>query len=213
MGTVREEYSSVVQLGRAYWRAYGGLAALVRSPYLHAALIVTLLLFSIWLQPEWWNTPLSILPNVLGFTLGGYALLIAFGDEKFRTLMIKAGSPERASPFLAVSATFVHFIVIQVSALVYALLARGLYFRLGEVGIESQALSSILSGPLAAFFWFFGFFLFVYALFTALAAAFALFRLSTWFDWFVRESDDETADDAGGSGKGASADLRDNTRH
>lgn len=80
-------YKGVLNIFGTYWRAYGGWIALLKSPYFHAALVLLALTFHTWTAEDWWEDVTSVLPNLLGFTLGGFAIFIGFGDERFRALL------------------------------------------------------------------------------------------------------------------------------
>lgn len=190
-----KEYEDVFDLWKRYWRAYGGAKDFRRSPYVHFALLTTLVLTPSWVSRGWWDTVTSVLPNVLGFTLGGYAILISFGDEKFKAILTATESDalekdhsENATTtaFLGVSAAFLHFIVVQIGALLVALIAKA-----GN-SVEIAHLSTLHNHPswrssVTAVEYVgsaVGYFLFVYALCTALAASMYIFRMSSWFEAF-----------------------------
>lgn len=151
---------------RDYWRAYGGWDALLTSRYLYWALFVTLVICfgrecgGEW---EWYKTVLSVIPNILGFSLGGYAMMIGFGDREFLKAMIGNEPDGSPSIYMEVSGAFVHFIVVQASALLWAFLAESL----------------ALNGRMAALV---GVFLFVYAVLTIVAATFAVLQFAKWYD-------------------------------
>ena len=90
---------------------YGGWREICVSPYLHVAVVLAILTPGIWTRQGWWDIPLGVLPNVIGFTLGGYAILIAFGDERFKALLTTPSDQHLVSAFLAINATFVHFLL------------------------------------------------------------------------------------------------------
>ncbi len=156
-------------IGR-YWKIYGGWHALLYSPYFHLSLIISLICYPVWYVEHegwaWFNLCISVIPNLVGFTLGGYAMILAFGNEKFRSLLAGAGDNGEASPFMIVNATFIHFIVMQILSLLIALIEIGWAIKTGV-------------------FAFIGFTIFVYALLTGIAAAFAILRLAGWFDEFI----------------------------
>src|SRR5947207_15899152 len=58
------------------------------------------------------------------FTLAGYAMLIAFGDERFKALLTAPSAEHPASAFMAINATFMHFLVVQIVALLVAIVAK-----------------------------------------------------------------------------------------
>lgn len=153
-----------------YWKVYGGWHALLCSPYFHFSIVISLICYPVWsIEHEtraWFNLCISVMPNLVGFTLGGYAMILAFGNEKFLSLLAGADDDGDTSPFMKVNATFIHFIIMQILSLIIALIGLGW---------------SIQTGVLA----FIGFTVFIYALLTGVAAAFAILRLSGWFDEFI----------------------------
>lgn len=183
---VAKQYSHVCKIFQAYWKGYGGWRALVCSPYLHLAVVLTLLMNGTWTVGGWWSDPLSVLPNLIGFTLGGYAILMAFGDEEFRKLLAGTDSPEKNSPFIGVNVAFVHFILVQISALLVALVAKAhplstAFPDLKNYIADCKALLA-LRGIVGNSFWFFGYFLFIYAMLSAIAAVASIFRVARWYD-------------------------------
>jgi hypothetical protein len=185
-------YAGAWEILRRYFKAYGGAAGLLRSPYLHLSVVVTGLSFHVWSQPGWWERPVSILPNVLGFSLGGFAIWLASGDEKFRSKLAgrrvsisptgkPVTSPEE-SPYLAVSATFTHYVVVQVMCLIYSLVCMALNFTLPDDALVFQLVSREIWDRGTLFGAAIGYWLFIYAITLTLAAVLGLFRVSTWFD-------------------------------
>jgi hypothetical protein len=166
---------------RIYWRSYGGSAALIRSPFLWAAVFITGLLYPKWSQPLWWNDVLSIMPNMLGFTLGGYAMWMAIGDDKFRTLISGERPSGTPSPYMTVNALFVHFILLQITAILLALVAQAYDFPLPPDSVFRNALDGSFY-TLVSIGSFLSYFVFIYAILSALAATLALLRVSRWYD-------------------------------
>jgi hypothetical protein len=163
-------YSSFFKTIGLYFKIYGGSKALIRSPYLALAVVISAICHPVWSQPkftpEWHSLPLEIIPNMLGFTLGGYAILLAFGDKEFLKLIsgTREGD-EKPSPFMVINGAFVHFIVLQVLSLLFALIAL-------SRGINTGFFAAV------------GFTVFVYAILTAIAATFAIMNVSNSFDIF-----------------------------
>jgi len=79
-------YKGVNQLLGRYWVVYGGWPALIWSPYFHLSLVLLVITASQWINPLWWDSVLSIVPNLLGFTLGGFAIFLSFGDDRFKAI-------------------------------------------------------------------------------------------------------------------------------
>ena len=105
---------------------------------------------------------LSIMPSVLGFSLGGYAMWIALGDENFRKLITVTTQDGKASPFMSVNAAFVENSLILTTFGKY-------FFYICKLGA------------------FLGYFVFIYALLSAMAATLALLRVSSWYDAFMNK--------------------------
>lgn len=171
-------YYYVGQIFAYYWKLYGGWPALARSPYLHVACLLTVATYPLWwptapgvpagpVGDPWFQATINIIPSMLGFTLGGYAILLAIGDEGFRYTISGDNERGKASPFIKVNSAFVHFVFIQTVALSYALICRAWKAD---------------SGVCAAF----GCCLLFYAILCALAACFSVFRLARWFDHYAQ---------------------------
>lgn len=178
-------YKGIRKIFARYWVAYGGLRALVRSPYLHMALLFLALTWGTWSEPNWWDQVLSVVPNVLGFTLAGFAMFLGFGDEKFRTLLATPDeeSPQSHSIYVSLCASFVHFIVIQMIALLLALLAKAWWFPFPWPDwIASQIKWLNLVGGAI------GYGMFLYAVTSVLAATMSVFRVATWYEMHQRNS-------------------------
>jgi hypothetical protein len=162
------EYGSILKDVRTYAEYYGGLGGLLKSPYVHLAILLTMLTFDLWLSNGWSHVVLSVMPPILGFSVGGFALFVSFGgDAKF----IKKLSGDREggkSPYLSVTSTFMHFILVQTSSIIYAVVGGGL-----DEYYNKDNLSAIN---------FVGFFMFIYGLILVVAAAFIIFRVSVWHD-------------------------------
>lgn len=164
-----------------YWHAYGGWKSLFKSAYFWTAAAISAMLYPNWSAPEWWDTVLDIIPNLLGFSLGGYAMWIAIGDDDFRKLISGEDGDGKPSPYMEVNAAFVHFIVLQMLAMLLALFAKAYYFKLPP----DHILITILGGSLKYLCLaghYFSYLIFIYALLSAIAATFALLRVSSWYD-------------------------------
>jgi len=177
----REKSDSDYAVVCAYWRIYGGWTSLFTSAYFYAAVVLAISGYAVWSQSGWWELPQSILPNMLGFSLAGYAIFLSFGSESFRRFLssVQLGS---SSAFVSLTTTFMHFVVLQVCALLVAL-ACGF---LAEIKVPSYF---PMSGMLPCFQrigWFFGFILFCYSLTTTLASVIAIYRVVRLFDLYSR---------------------------
>lgn len=122
-----EKKESTSALAR-YWKIYGGAGAIFKSCYFWSALFMTMILYPSWSHKGWWNDILSLMPNLLGFSLGGFAMWIAIGDEAFKKIItgdeINEKGDVESSPYMSVNATFVHFILLQLLTIITALITK-----------------------------------------------------------------------------------------
>jgi hypothetical protein len=167
-----------------YWYAYGGFTALIKSKYFWFSIAYTLILFRSWaVGNQWWNDVLSIVPGLLGFSLGGFAIWVAIGDDKFRSLIVGSEDPKEPSPFMEINATFAHFIVVQIIAIFLALFAKSYFFSYQE----TREIMNFLGEwawviYISKLLYFICYFFFIYAIASGLATVFALFSVSSWYD-------------------------------
>lgn len=175
---------------RKYWTWYGGFKAIYHSWYFRLACIIALLGYFISpFHTEWWDVFISIIPNLLGFSIGAYALVIGLGNEKF--LLVITGSSVKdkasASPFLSVSATFIHFIIVQTIAIFLLLFSKALYIPMpvliselvhsSSVALATYNASKFTLHYLAIFFA-------VYALLLVVSAALHMLTMTSWIDQY-----------------------------
>lgn len=176
-GTEGKMYSGVATIVRRYWQIYGGWRSVLRSPYFHISAILLAATYNFWSHERWWDQTISILPNLLGFTLGGFALLLGFGDEKFRALLADREEGEPSSIYTSLCATFVHFIVVQLLALIFAVVTNALQFQADLPVWLSDVLPALTTVGYGL-----GYGLFIYSLLSLLAATLAIFRAATWYE-------------------------------
>lgn len=178
-------YSGLREIAGRYWSAYGGTNALVRSPYLHLAFLVLLISSHYWTRSSWWEQPLAIIPNLLGFSLGGLAMLLSFGNAEFQKFISEKDEDSQVAPtaFIEVSASFVHFMLLQLAALLVATIFNALNFYLPWPEVLRPLVNMgtiLLSGA--------GYLLFIYSITAMIAAVFAVFRMTSWFEIFQNSS-------------------------
>lgn len=174
----------VADIYQQYWHAYGGRRELLRSPYLRGALVFLALTVPFWAFADWWEQVIAVIPSLLGFTLGGFAMFLGFGDEKFRALLAEPDedAPDAPSLFVGLCATFVHFILIQSLALSFAVVAKAWAFPFAwphPLDAVVWGLSLLCSAV--------GYGLFLYAIASMLAATMYVFRVATWYEGHRRD--------------------------
>lgn len=109
---------------RRYWNLYGGIVALARSPYPQISLVLTVVCYPFTSEygPKAAELAVSALPNLLGFSVGAMAIVLALSSAPlFRTL---AQRGRNRSYFMVLTNALVHFIFVQVIALTVAIVAR-----------------------------------------------------------------------------------------
>jgi len=185
-----EMYAGTRRIIARYWKAYGGLNAVVGSPYFRAACVLTAVTYGSWIDKHWWDQVLAILPNLMGFSLGAIAIFIGIGSESFRRLISRRREAELDvdSPFLKTTATFAHFVLVQTAAILVALIAAGLdneALRWRSPGVV--LLNELSRWALSAI----GYTLFLYALCLVAAAVLSIFRVATWVERY-QQGDDST---------------------
>lgn len=178
-----QDENSLRETLKQYWRMYGGTRGIVRSPYFWVSVVLLVLTSHFWLTGQWWEQVISVMPNVLGFTLGGFAIFLGFGDENFKQII--SGLDENdvepgPSPYMEVSATFLHFVLVQLGAILTAIVVKATSFT------PSGWLASIATyiAPARFIADLVGYWLFLYGLCITAAAAIAIFRVSHWYDIF-----------------------------
>ncbi len=111
---------------KRYFCAYGGWRAIACSPLFVLAVVLTGLGYSNWIDDNRWSDlSQSLIPNLLGFSLGTYAILFSLMTGRLKRAL-KAVKNEQGVTFLdEINATFFHFIIVQVVALLWAFLYQG----------------------------------------------------------------------------------------
>jgi hypothetical protein len=181
-----------ISIVERYWIAYGGVSALFSSRYLLLAVLILPLTWGTWSKDGWYDIVIGVLPNLLGFTLGGFAIFIGFGDERFKQSLAapedEAGTP---SVYLEFCATFVHFILVQVVALLLAVASKGMNFGFPWPSCLAKLIpaANLVAGGVS-------YLCFLYALTSVLAVTFHVFRIAGMYETHQRFiADDEQPPD------------------
>lgn len=122
-GSFFEYWKLQLEAFKDYWELYGRTWALVRSPYVHVALGLTI--FCHWLttgtsKPS--DLAISVIPNLLGFSVGAMAIVLALSSATlFRTI---AGKGRPDSYFMVLTTNLAHFILVQVFALLFGIMGK-----------------------------------------------------------------------------------------
>jgi len=149
-----------------YWENYGGFKAVVSSPYFIISLLLTIFVSIFGTSEKWYEHTLNVLPDILGFSIGSFAILISLGDNKFRKKLSVEKNDTKSTPFMIINSSFVHFIFIQIVAIMVALISQLL------------DLDNII-------FFFIGIFFLIYAVVSTLAATLVILQFSLWYQDFL----------------------------
>ena len=181
---IPKAYSRVVIRLKRYWMLYGGVAALIRSPYLHIAAFLAVISWATWSNFGWWTDPISVIPSILGFSLGALTIFIGFGNDSFRNAISgsRPDKPDKPSPYLKVIATLFHLIVVQVLALVGSFISKSLYQAKVPRVFEEYQVFLVVNDILRILLWGIGYLLFLYGLLLVLSALIAIFSAALHFD-------------------------------
>ena len=162
-----------------YWSDYGGWRDFLTSPLLHFSAAVAACSYSAWMKPDWIDLPLSLLPNLLGFSLGSYALIFSLADERLLAALNTPTNDGSPTKLRMVNATFLHFILTQTMAIIFALVNKStIFIDLITIFPLSGYCISYIQSLLTASAGAVGYFLTVYAVVLLIGAALAAYRLA-----------------------------------
>ena len=91
---------------------------------MHVSLIFTALCLPFWDDPKIKaaDITLSAVPNLLGFSVGALAIVLAFSSADIFSTLAEDGRPK--SFFMTLTTSLLHFILVQVAALSVGVLAK-----------------------------------------------------------------------------------------
>ena len=167
-----------VSLGR-HWKDYGGWKDFFASPLLHVSVLISAASYTAWLRDDWIELPLSLLPNLLGFSLGAYALIFSLANE--RLLEALNVQPKNGGPTLlrVINSTFLHFILVQTAAIIFALSQKSTALvDLIDIANVDATLKFTIMRCMTIVAAAFGYWLTVYAVVLLVGAAIAAYRLA-----------------------------------
>lgn len=168
---------------RRYFKGYGGWGAVFGSPIFLISLAVTTISYSNWLEPKWVSKSFDIIPSLLGFSLGTYAILFSLMTGRLKRALKAVKNPQGVNYLEEINSTFFHFIIVQILCLMWAFLYDGTF-----VYDAVQLMTSYYSGSMKVFRVamlagsFTGYLLLVYSFLLMLAAALAVYRIASITD-------------------------------
>lgn len=152
---------------------------MVGSPLFGVSFAITALSYSNWLHTHWVDQTLALIPSLLGFSLGTYAILFSLLTNRMKRAL-RASVNKRGVTYLKeINATFLHFIFVQIASLFWAFLFSGTWLidlatALGSTVpvVESVYLGAKVVGS------FIGMLLLVYSIALVAGSALAVYRLA-----------------------------------
>ena len=165
-----------------YWEAYGGFRAIITSPYLWASVVI----YSLYClaqhagmtnndDNEWWSLCVEIIPSLLGFMLGGYAVWLVIGNDQYRAFLAYPRKSSQHSPYMIMNARFIHFILVQVLTLICALISYA---------FKGLLLTDVI-----------GVFLMIYSILGVPAVAIAIFGYAgVYEEWIKRKNNSQNVE-------------------
>lgn len=178
-----KNWKGVINIFSRFWKLYGGFYEVFCSPYMHVALVITMISFKVWSNAGWWDTPISILPMFLAFSLTGLAIFISLGISSFGRFLVSVG-PDDKSAFLSVVGSFISFNFWQLNAFILSIISKALFFKWNnapDIYIAILPFAKIIG-------WGVSYLIFIYSVLLLLAATFSLFRVAGWYEAFYKSS-------------------------
>lgn len=178
------QFTPFISRIQRYFKAYGGWKAVWGSPLFHVALLVSIASYGNWLLNDTWSTVTqSLIPNLLGFSLGTYAILFSLMTGRLKRALRAVKNDQQVSYLDEINATFLHFILVQVVALIWAFLYRGT--ALADVVNLIEPHWPFIAGlfiAAKAFGGGIGFVLLIYSVTLIVGAALSVYRLALIVD-------------------------------
>jgi len=168
---------------RRYFRGYGGWGAVFGSPIFLISLAVTGVSYSNWIEAKWVSKSFDMIPSLLGFSLGTYAILFSLMTGRLKRALKAVKNSQGVNYLEEINATFFHFIFVQILCLMWAFLFDG-----SVLYDTAQFMVSYYSGSMTIFRVamltgsFIGYLLLVYSFLLMLAAALAVYRIASITD-------------------------------
>jgi hypothetical protein len=159
---------------------------------------------------KWAEFAVGIIPVVLGLTLAGAAILTTIGGDAFRARLAQIpGSSGQEAPILELLSNFIVAMIVQLCALIYALIFQAKPFEttwLRALGLPASAADwiNIVAGGIGSV-------LLLYAILLILGAAFTVRGLATVYVLDARSEESSSAEPQARAGAtpAGSAELRD----
>lgn len=170
LSSIKNNFTSLYSNLKDYFDSYGGWIEILKSPYFALSFITNLFLYKSWTTSLWIKDVKEIIPSILGFSLGAYAIIATFGNERFQNL-IADEEENKNTLYRKMNTAFIHFILTQVLSLLLAVMCTSLLS-------ESYGFFEIIIS-------FIGNLVFVYSIFLAMAAVLTIFRITKIYQAYI----------------------------
>lgn len=175
----RTQIETFWRICRKYFDDYGGSRAVFASPFFIIAILIALLSYRSWNGSRWTDDVFQVIPNLLGFSLGTYALLFSLMSNPIKNALKKLKNHRGVFYIDELNATFLHFIFMQVASFIWAYLYRQSAITDLHDFLKNQSLCSWDFMPFLRLFGsFVGLCLFIYAFLLTVAASLAVYRIA-----------------------------------
>lgn len=101
------------------YRAYGGISAIVVSPYLWIAVVFSAAVKNLGNAFLWKDFAIGTIPSLAGFTIAAFAIFLAVLSDGQRSALLKIRSGN-FSPLVKLSSSIIHALIVQVLTLILA---------------------------------------------------------------------------------------------
>lgn len=182
----KKSASDNTKLLKLVWRVTRGWRGICYGPEFWLSLVVLVCTAPYWLAHHWWAHVLAIVPTILGFTITGFAIFLAFGSDDFKRFLAR-GKEIDENAYMSTGSAFVIFICVQLIAIFFALIVNA--FQFPTPGFLSAYRPCIQIGNYIV--GAVGYFLFIYSIGLALRASMRIFRLSRWYMSYLIATDND----------------------
>ena len=170
-----------------YFTAYGRWRAIFGSPYFLGAVGLATVDYARWISASWVDLTTNLIPSLLGFSLGTYAIIFSLITNRIKRAMKAIKNNDGVSYLDVVNSTFFHFILVQVLAFVWAILfeAKAIRVTVNYILERGPISQQVAEGARLSIYYgssFLGYVLLLYSFLLVMAAAMAVYRLANITD-------------------------------
>lgn len=131
-----------------YWALYGRWGAVLKSPLAHLSIVFSAVAWGTGRACDWTELAVSIIPSLMGFSLGAMAIVLAFPTTRMFEVLSEGGRQD--SYYMDMASKFLHFFVLQTFALICGMcVPSGKYAAVDVLGFWLLTYSSLTGLALA----------------------------------------------------------------